>query len=146
MLFLCLQLLKTQVKTIEDGCRVGIRIRANPSNRYALTQMAILMIVPPDVSGESVSMSRKGGIWDGMKRTISWTIRKVEPGETIGIQAQFQTFNGVGSIVPKFPLLIRCDGRSLFSGVKLDADFSDSESIPVNMELVKCSRILYRQV
>jgi hypothetical protein len=141
-----LQLLKTRVKTIEDGCRVGIRIRANPGNRYALTQMAILMIVPPDVSGESVSMSRKGGIWDGMKRTISWTVQTLEPGETLDIQAQFQTFNGGRSIVPKFPILIRCDGKSLFSGIKLDSDFSDSESIPVNMELVKVSRILYRQV
>jgi hypothetical protein len=108
--------------------------------------MAILIIVPPDVSGESVSMSRKGGIWDGMKRTMSWTVQTLEPGETLDIQAQFQVFNGGGSIVPKFPILIRCDGKSLFSGIKFDADFSDSESIPVNMALVKCSRILYRQV
>jgi hypothetical protein len=126
---------------------VGIRIRANPKNGYTLTQIAVLMVAPPEVDGEKVTMSRIGGIWDEMKRTISWTIEKLSPGEIIDIQAQFGCVDGfVNGLTSKFPVLVRCDGSALFSRIELSTEYTEEESSPVNLHVEQSSRILYRKV
>jgi hypothetical protein len=126
---------------------VGIRIRANPNNGYTLTQLAVLLVVPLDVDGEKVTMSRIGGVWDEMKRTVVWTIEKLSPGEIIDIQAQFRCVDGfVSGLTSKFPVLVRCDGSALFSRIELTTEYTDEESSPVNVHVEQSSRILYRKV
>ena len=142
------QLLKTKVQKNGRRCRVGIRVRANPKNQYALTRMAVLMVVPPDVDGETVTMSRAGGIWDEMKRTISWALEALNPGEVVDIQAQFACTT-VGSAVTfssKFPILVRCDGDTLFSKIELSSEYKDEGANPVAFNVEQSSRILYRKV
>ena len=119
-------------------------MRANPGNKYSLTKLALLLVVPPDVVGESVTMSMKGGIWDGMKRTISWTVGELEPGSSLEIQTQFAVISGRGEL--KFPVLVRCDINQLFSGIELNSNYLDAQSAAVTIGLEKCSRVLYRKV
>jgi hypothetical protein len=105
------------------------------------------MVIPPDVNGEKVVMSRRGGVWDDMKRTLSWTIEKLQPGEIIDIQAQLAYVDGMGKAgSSKFPMLVQCDRSSPFSRIELIADYTDDESNRVNLLLDQTSRILYRKV
>lgn len=108
------------------------------------------MAVPPFVQGETVKMSRKGGVWDAMKRIICWKVDKLEPGEALEIQAQFQSASSMPSPPPsdlQFPVLIRCDIPYLFSGITLSADcIDDAESAPVTIEVSHSTRILHRKV
>jgi hypothetical protein len=93
-------------------------------------------------------MSRKGGAWDEMKRTISWTVDKLDPGEALEIQAQFESVdlpNGGGG-APKFPLLVRAEYATLFSSIELNSDFIDALSCPVKTKLTQSGRILHRKV
>ena len=139
------QLLKSRVQKKDNYVRCLIRIRANPTNEYALANLAILLVVPPEVAGESVSMSRIGG-WDGMKRTISWTMDRLDAGEKMEIQVQFELLKAKSDVIPNFPILIRCYGRGLFSGIDLSTWFSDGESAPGDTSISFSSRILYRKV
>lgn len=122
--------------------------------------MVILIAVPPFVQGESVKMSRKGGVWDEMKRTICWTVEKLEPGEVLEIQAQFQSGNlqNLAQVDLQFPVLVRADVPRLFSGISIATEYenddgggegkeeSDPSIIPVKNILTQCTRILHRKV
>lgn len=83
--------------------------------------MVILVAVPPFVQGDTVKMSRKGGVWDEMKRTICWTVEQLEPGEVLEIQAQFQSGNlqNLAQVNLQFPVLVRADVPRLFSAVNI---------------------------
>ena len=112
------------------------------------------------MDGENVTMSRKGGVWDEMKRTLIWTFQKLDPGEIVDIQAQFKCNtegglsqshahvagggDGFGSF--KFPVLARCNGDTNFSKIDMNSDYNDDGSSPVGLELERSATILYRKV
>ena len=143
-----MQLLKTKIQKQEKKCRVAIRIRANPNNPHNLNKIAILMVLPPDVDGARVTMSRADGVWDELKRTVSWTIMKLPPGELIDVQAQFRYAKGVPrSAATKFPVIVSCEkNHDLFSRINLSADYNDEGSCKVNLRLKRWSKVLYRKV
>lgn len=143
-------LVKNKVLVEGDRCRVGIKVRSNPANQRHLTQVAILMAVPPDIRGESVKLTRQGGVWDGMKRIVAWPIdRGLAPGELIEIQAQFSFVSptaGFPRPLPTFPILVRCDGSNdQFSDVQLCTDMHESRP-SINMSLTRTVRIIHRKV
>mmetsp|Transcript_4693 Transcript_4693/g.11969 ORF Transcript_4693/g.11969 Transcript_4693/m.11969 type:complete len:988 (+) Transcript_4693:139-3102(+) len=152
-------LVKTKVHRKNNTCRVGIRIRANPQNAYVLTDAAVLMVVPFDMDGESVTMSRDGAIWDAMKRTLAWSITQLTPGETIDIQAQFKCLpepiegsylDDLGTNTPSggsFPVLASCNGNTTFSKIDVNTDYSveDGSSSPVDLDIERSSTVLYRK-
>ncbi len=131
-----------------------MKVRTNPSNDSPSFDLAILLAVPPGIQGETVRMSRQGGVWDGMKRTVTWTVEQLNPGEVLEVQAQFETIaaskNGkdVEALLrtPKFPVLVRCDTVNLFSEIEITADYSDDLSSRIKMDLSKSIRILHRKV
>lgn len=108
--------------------------------------MVIIMIVPPDVNGNSATMSRKGGLWDDLKRMLSWTNDKLHAGEVLDIKVQFQCADLGTGTKSTFPVLTRCDGRSLFSRVELSTEHTDDSSDPVTLYADQRSRVLYRKV
>jgi hypothetical protein len=128
---------------------LGIRIRANPQNGYVLTDIVVLMFVPLDIDGERATMSRKGGIWDEMKRTLTWTIEELSPGETIDIQAQLECIEGMPSsdgTSSKFPVLARCKGCPTFSKIDINSDYKQEGSVPVDLQVHRSTTVLYRKI
>jgi len=153
---------------VTDGVsRVGFKVRANPSNLESLNNMVIFIAVPPFVEGEAVKMSRQGGVWDAMKRTICWTVDKLDPGEVLEIQAQFQSGNlkNLAQVDLQFPVLVRADLPLLFSRIDVSTDYStcvskessdtlqggtdanniDAASV-LKSSVSRCTRILHRKV
>ena len=119
--------MQSKVKVAGQLCRVAIKIRSNPANKHDLSNVAIMMAVPPDLDGETVKMSKKGGVWDKMKRAISWSMQRIKPGETkeLQIQLQFDSDWNEGSgefknDVPIFPVLLRFETKNeLLSSVDI---------------------------
>lgn len=116
-----------------------------------------------------MKMSRKGGVWDEMKRTICWTLQKLDPGEVLEIQAQFQSGNlqNLADVNLQFPVLVRADVPYSFSGVGISTDYDhprqptssspsgddggeDGEgsvsSNTIKHTVTRCTRILHRKV
>lgn len=112
------------------------------------------MVVPPDIDGENnVSISRKGGIWDVMKRTLSWMIPELAAGEVIDIQAQFQCSTPINQqeaspppSTPKFPVLVQCNGNTNFSKIHLETDYAEEGSDHVDLKVENIATVLYRKV
>jgi hypothetical protein len=116
--FFTRKLVKSRVSAVKGFARVGFKIRANPNNDQSLTSMIAMIAVPPDVDGGNCKMSRKGGNWDELKRTVSWYVQSLKPGEALEIQAQFPFIEG-NSRVPKFPVLVKCEYPFTFSNISV---------------------------
>jgi hypothetical protein len=127
---------------------VGIRIRANPQNGYNLANTAIIMIVPLDMDGSSFTMSRKDGVWDTMKRSLTWIIQELAPGKVVDIQAQFKAVEGVSPSEASntFPVLARSTGKNIFSRIDINSDYTADGSIPVDLDVQRSSTVLYRKI
>jgi len=160
------KLVKSRVQVSPRHYRAGFKIRANPSNSGPLENVAIIVAVPPNVRGDTVRMSRKGGIYDDMKRVVCWTVENINPGEALEVQLQFECMeqqqhndspdSNVGDgdegkhfqrPPPKFPVLVRADCPSkLFSSVEVTSDYNDDANSPIKLKVVKAARILHRKV
>lgn len=99
-----------------------------------------MLAVPPDVNGEHCKMSRKGGSWEELKRTLTWCVDSLEPGEALEIQAQFPLLEE-SEKGPKFPVLVRCEYPLIFSNVEVS---TNEDEIQVN--LTTSGRVLHRKV
>mmetsp|Transcript_39701 Transcript_39701/g.46404 ORF Transcript_39701/g.46404 Transcript_39701/m.46404 type:complete len:111 (-) Transcript_39701:66-398(-) len=84
-------------------------------NESNLTDLSILMAVPNAVKGDTVKMSRRGGIWDSLKRMLVWNVKELKIGAELGLQAQFEIIlnngddNGIiDTSALCFPVLLRC--------------------------------------
>jgi hypothetical protein len=113
-----------------------------------MNNIIIMMAVPPDVDGENVKTSRKGGSWEELKRTLCWSVDELQPGKALEIQAQFALLEGGGmnNRVPKFPVLVRCDYPALFSTLEVSNVYQDEQSSPIKIKLDTSARILHRKV
>jgi len=155
---------KSRVQVSPRHYRAGFKIRANPSNACPLENMAIVVAVPPHVRGDTVRMSRRGGIWDEMKRVVCWTVENLDAGEALEVQLQFECVDqqqqggpnngeeqlqqhGSNRRPPKFPVLVRADyPTKLFSSVEFKSDYSDGMNAPVKLNVVSSGRVLHRKV
>lgn len=148
--------MKSRVRCSRDHTRVGIKIRANPSNEFPLSRLAILLAIPPDIDGDSARLSRQGGLWDEMKRTLSWSVPILEPGEALDIQAQFVPHHDLGSKIPAFPALVRCEYPKLFSAIEVfllqppkQSKSGEGTMLPpqsLQMQLAVSARVLHRKL
>jgi len=138
-------LLKTKCHRKNNRCQLGVRTRANPHNNFILRDIVILIIVPPDLDGENITMSRKGGMWDEMKRTLVWNVTKLDPGEIIDMQVQFMRTHEGGSGESTFPLLAKCNGDTSFSKIDLNSDYNENGVNPIDIDPERRATILFRK-
>jgi hypothetical protein len=103
--------------------------------------MVVILAVPPDVHGENCKMSRKGGSWEELKRTMTWCVDSLDPGEALEIQAQFPMLED-SEKGAKFPVLVRCDYPALFSNVTV----ATKEGAAVQLQLSLSGSVLHRKV
>jgi hypothetical protein len=146
LIYLRDQLVKSRVQASDTNSRVGIKIRANPSNLYCLTTVTVVLAVPPVADASTVKMSRSGGVWDEMKRIIVWSSDSLEPGEALEFQVQFSLIDNVTSSSRRFPILVRCEYPALFSSVEVVNDTHVARRIPVELEVVPSGSVLHRKV
>jgi len=133
----------------KEFCRIGLKMRANPTNDFPLINGTILLAVPPDVKGESIRTSKGGSIWDSMKRVVAWPLDDIEPGELLEVQAQFEfeSASEMERAIPKFPVLVRLDARDdQFSDLQLNTDVNDNQFRPIKLKVSRSVRILHRKV
>lgn len=128
---------------------MALQISSNPNNEASLTDLTIIMGIPDDVRGESLTTQPAGGVWNESKRSVIWCVSELGSGEKFQLQARFDmedTFNPDGE-KPKFPVLVRC--QCLFaqlSDVELEVgDVPDRHPADVSMKLARRFRLSHRE-
>eukprot|EP00546_Thalassionema_frauenfeldii_P019672 CAMPEP_0178906708 /NCGR_PEP_ID=MMETSP0786-20121207/6971_1 /TAXON_ID=186022 /ORGANISM="Thalassionema frauenfeldii, Strain CCMP 1798" /LENGTH=679 /DNA_ID=CAMNT_0020578437 /DNA_START=133 /DNA_END=2172 /DNA_ORIENTATION=+ len=142
---------QTRVRISQGFCRVALQISSNPANEDDLTDLTIIMGVPLEVRGESVTTHPPGGVWNAAKRSVIWCVAELGEGEKFQLQAQFELDldNSVTSEVdkPKFPVLVRCQCMyAQLSDIELEvAEIPDVCPAEVTMKLARRFRLMHRE-
>ena len=146
------QLVSVKVRVAGKFCRVGVKIRSNPTNRQQIQNAVVLIAVPPDISGESMKMSSKGGVWDPMKRVIIYKCDQMESGETLDVQLQFEYFAPLideteVANLPRFPVLVRCEGADdQLSNVELKVGGTVEGKQYYQLDIDKAYKLFHRKI
>jgi hypothetical protein len=144
-------LVKTKIASDGVSCKIGIKVRSNPKNENILTQVSILIALPPGFCGETMNSNRPGGVWDGMKRIVAYAVDSLVPGELIEIQTQFKMIETSrfpnNNSEPKFPIIVRGECTNCqFSDIELRMDESRHNSGLVKMFLTKSVIVTLRKL
>ncbi|VEU41186.1 unnamed protein product [Pseudo-nitzschia multistriata] len=143
---------QTRVRLEERHWRVALQISSNPHNEDTLTDLTIIMGVPPEVNGESLTTSPPGGVWNESKRSVIWCVSELGGGEKFQLQARFEIGSNDPRELeveekPKFPVLVRCQCMyAQLSDIELEV-----RAIPpvlntdVKMKLARRFRLSHRE-
>ena len=145
-----LQRVQTRVRLEEGYWRVALQISSNPHNEDNLTDLTIIMGVPPVVKGESLTTSPPGGVWNASKRSVIWCVSELGGGEKFQLQARFEIepdAAGVTTEKPKFPVLVRCQCMyAQLSDVEVEVkDIREVFPADVKMKLARRFRLSHRE-
>uniref|UniRef100_A0A7S4AWU2 MHD domain-containing protein n=1 Tax=Pseudo-nitzschia australis TaxID=44445 RepID=A0A7S4AWU2_9STRA len=143
---------QTRVRLEEGYWRVALQISSNPHNEDSLTDLTIIMGVPPEVKGESLTTSPAGGVWNASKRSVIWCVSELAGGEKFQLQARFETntyeLNELeGKEKPKFPVLVRCQCMyAQLSDIELEVRaIPQVMNADVKMKLARRFRLSHRE-
>jgi hypothetical protein len=102
-------LLERKISIHETSCRIAIQIRSKLTNGANMEEFSIAVAVPDDVDGESVTVLRGDGVWDGLKRILKWKLPALDKGESFMVSAQASLYAELekGQEL-NFPVLLRC--------------------------------------
>lgn len=130
--------------------RVALQISSNPHNEDNLTDLTIIMGVPSAVSGESLTTSPAGGVWNASKRSVIWCVSELGSGEKFQLQARFEIEPNApvsDDEIPKFPVLVRCQCmHAQLSDVEvLVHDLPELVPADVKMKLTRRFRLSHRE-
>jgi hypothetical protein len=145
---LCLQRVQTRVRSEDAHWRVALQISSNPHNEDSLTDLTIIMGVPPVVRGESLTTSPPGGVWNASKRSVIWCVSELGGGEKFQLQARFEIdTDAPADDKPKFPVLVRCQCMyAQLSDVEVEIkDIPEAFVADVTMKLARRFRLSHRE-
>jgi len=140
---------QTRVRPHGIYCRVALQISSNPANEDDLTDLTIIMAVPPTVRGETLITSPPGGVWDPEKRSVLWCVAELGEGEKFQLQAQFEMDQEAEASdgKPSFPVLVRSQCMyAQLSDVELEVgDVPELWPADVSMKLARRFRLSHRE-
>jgi hypothetical protein len=135
----------------DDHWRVALQISSNPHNEDNLTDLTIIMGVPPAVRGESLTTSPPGGVWNASKRSVIWCVAELGGGQKFQLQARFEIDPDASDEdedeKPKFPVLVRCQCMyAQLSDVEVDVrGITQVVNADVKMKLARRFRLSHRE-
>mmetsp|Transcript_22984 Transcript_22984/g.54542 ORF Transcript_22984/g.54542 Transcript_22984/m.54542 type:complete len:833 (+) Transcript_22984:291-2789(+) len=142
---------QTRVREEDDYVRVALQISSNPHNEDNLTDLTIIMGVPPVVIGETLTTSPAGGVWNASKRSVIWCVSELGGGEKFQLQARFEIDHeapvDVDEGIPKFPVLVRCQCmHAQLSDIEVDVrDIPQVVDAEIRMKLARRFRLSHRE-
>jgi len=143
---------QTRVRHEQSHWRVALQISSNPHNDDSLMDLTIIMGVPPEVDGESLTTSPPGGVWNASKRSVIWCVSELGGGEKFQLQARFEVAPNSPTEYededkPNFPVLVRCQCMyAQLSDIEIDVR-SLPQAVPadVKMKLARRFRLSHRE-
>jgi hypothetical protein len=132
-------------------CRVALQISSNPANEDDLTDLTIIMGVPVEVKGETLTTQPTGGVWNAARRSVIWCVAELGDGEKFQLQAQFELdeprMKNITDERPRFPVLVRCQCMyAQLSLIELEvADIPEVFPAEVTMKLARRFRLSHRE-
>jgi len=127
-------------------CAIAIQIRSNLNNTGSVKDLILVAAIPLTIIAETLIVIDGNGIYDDLRRTITWNVKEITKGGSLMVEAQAEVVSSLSfDQLPAIPVLIRCVSTDeQISSVKVNAD--DFEDYPVTMIVKKyySFRLLHR--
>ncbi len=128
--------MQSRVRTRYTDCYVAIQISSNPSNERNLSDFTIIMMVPQNVMGDTLTTQPPGGVYNSSKRSVIWCVSQLGSGEKFQLHAQFKLEKSVHmhGESPSFPIMVKC--QSLYthlSGIVVQCQ-DEPKSFPADVD------------
>ncbi|KAL7528594.1 hypothetical protein ACHAWF_002619 [Thalassiosira exigua] len=149
-----------QTKVIIDGrAKIRVQIRSNLSNCGDLTDLMIVVAIPPTLRGDTVRVTRGDrGVWDATKRTVTWRMGNLPHGESRLVSADADVHASVAGVMHdnpfdakvaerkvRCPVLVRCrSGNDQVSDLQLNATTLDGVPATIAQQYTKSYQLLHR--
>ena len=147
------QLLEQKVVRSKSKFHIAIQVRSKLTNPDDLSGFSIVVFIPKQVSGDSVSIVTGEGQFDPWKRCITWEKDLLPKGQSFMVGAKclmdeaFQTPDGVSTDDEdsRFPVMLRCRSKDQISSVRFQALAANGHPAAVSSSVVGQSyRIVHR--
>lgn len=129
-------------------CRVAVQVRSKLTNAGDLEDLTIAVAVPERVNGNTVNVVHGDGVWDPLKRTIKWRVKKLPKGHSFMIAAQAELWSPLSPGEKKsvrFPVLLRCSSSSdQVSSVEFRATEAEGHPASISASTFHSFRLLHR--
>mmetsp|Transcript_17075 Transcript_17075/g.39005 ORF Transcript_17075/g.39005 Transcript_17075/m.39005 type:complete len:338 (+) Transcript_17075:97-1110(+) len=146
-------LLEQKVVRSKSKFHIAIQVRSKLTNPDDLSGFSIVVFIPKQVSGDSVSIVTGEGQFDPWKRCITWEKDLLPKGQSFMVGAKclmdeaFQTPDGVSTDDEdsRFPVMLRCRSKDQISSVRFQALAANGHPAAVSSSVVGQSyRIVHR--
>ena len=127
-------------------CHVYVVLSANPKDMKSLINVKVLLALPKYAARSSADKPPVGR-WVEGSNSIEWIIGKIDPGETLQLQAQMEFHNVTDDVKgnPEFSLLVQCECLSVqLSGIQVFAQTNNELPVDVTNALAQRFRIFYK--
>ena len=144
-----LKRVQSKVEAIGSDCQVTLQISSNPGNKRKLSDFTIIMAIPQNVFGDTLTTHPVGGIYNTEKNSVIWRVSQLGPGEKFQLVAKFKLDKSIDRFgkVPSFPVVVRC--QSLYahlSGIVVECE-DEPRGFPadVNTKVARRFRVSHRE-
>lgn len=87
-----------------------------------MSEFSVGVVVPEQIDGGSVEIMSGEGVWDGMKRSITWKLPNLAKGESFMVSARAKRDEGLEDTDDmKFPVMLRCTSSDQISTAQFQA-------------------------
>jgi len=123
-------------------------LSANPKNAKSLTSVKVLLALPKYAIRTSAHKAPVGR-WVENSNSFEWIIGKLDPGETLQLQAQTEFLNVTDDVKenPDLSLLVQCECLSVqLTDIQLMAQTSNNDvPIDITNAFAQRFRIFYKE-
>ena len=126
--------------------QVAIQVRSKLSNPDDLSDFSIVVFIPKQVDGKTVSVVSGDGEFDQWKRCITWEKKMLPKGQSFMVSAKCaidETSTADEGL--NFPVMLRCRTKDQISSVQVKAVEANGHPASVSSTVVgKSYRIVHR--
>lgn len=145
-------LLEQKVVRSKSKIQIAIQVRSKLSNPDDLSDFSIVVFIPKQVDGKSISIISGDGDFDIWKRCITWEKPNLPKGQSFMVAAKCEMEDtsetpagAAADNALKFPVMLRCQSKDQISSVQLQAVEANGHPASVSSSVVgKSYRIVHR--
>ena len=125
--------------------QVAVQVRSKLTNLYDLTDLSITLALPDPVIPEDVEVNVGEGLYEAMKRVITWKLSALQKGDSFMVSARCVVNEGAKDSELKFPVILRCSSLDQISTGAFSAIEAPGYPASLNSEVIsRTFRLIHR--
>ena len=128
-----------------DIVQVAVQVRSKLTNLYDLTDLSITLALPDPVIGEDVEVNVGEGVYEEVKRIITWKLSALQKGDSFMVSVRCLVNDDADDASLKFPIILRCSSLDQISTGEFNAVEATGYPAALSSEVIsRTFRLIHR--